>query len=197
MPLDAVCPATPSGLKLAYEVLTEEEEAELIELIEASQLIRKAYDPGNARSSASFGWTYDFARDTFAPCAPIPEGFQAIRETAAAFAGVAPADLAECLLNRYDPGAVIQPHQDKPVWDRVIGISLGSSAPMEFRRDGDGEAGPVVIELPPRSIYLLAGDARHVFTHALPPMERTRWSITFRSYSQEGRRLRKQAASAA
>lgn len=178
--------ALPPGLKLAFEAIPPAEEAALIALIEAADLTCSAYDPGNSRASASFGWKYDFLSDSFVPCGAIPEGFQALAETAAAFAGLARDDLAECLLNRYAPGAVIQPHCDKPVWERVIGVSLGTPATMVFRDPRSGEERPVV--LPPRSMYLLAGDARHVWHHALPPMHDTRYSITFRSLSAEGLR---------
>jgi alkylated DNA repair dioxygenase AlkB len=178
--------ATPPGLKLAQDVLTPAEEADLIALIEASGLAYSAYDPGNTRSSTSYGWKYDFANDSFVPCKPMPEGFRAIADKAAAFAGLVYKDFAECLLNRYEPGAVIQPHLDKPVWEHVVGVSLGVPTTMVFREPASGEERPV--ELPPRSIYVLAGDARHVWQHSLPPMQGTRHSITFRSFSAEGLR---------
>jgi alkylated DNA repair dioxygenase AlkB len=178
--------ATPPGLKLAQDVVTPAEETALMALIEASGLAYSAYDPGNTRSSASYGWKYDFANDSFVPCAPIPEDFRAIADKAAAFAGLAYDDFAECLLNRYELGAVIQPHLDKPVWEHVIGVSLGVPTTMVFHEPGSDEERPV--ELPPRSMYLLAGDARHVWQHSLPPMQGTRYSITFRSFSAEGLR---------
>jgi alkylated DNA repair dioxygenase AlkB len=185
-------------LKLAEEIMTPEAEAALIALIEESGLSYYAYDPDNPRASTSYGWKYDFLGDTFVPCAPLPEGFRAIAETAAAFAGAAPEDFAECLLNRYEPGAIIQPHFDKPCWEKVIGISLGAAVTMEFRRqvgDDDWEYAP--IELPPRSMYLLADDTRYVWQHSLPPVAAMRWSITFRTFSEEGIRLRDRVASAA
>lgn len=178
--------AMPPGLKLAQDVMTPADEAALIALIEGSGLAYSAYDPGNTRSSTSYGWKYDYANDSFVPCKPIPEGFRAIADTAAALAGLAYDDFAECLLNRYEPGAVIQPHLDKPVWEHVVGISLGVPTTMVFREPTSGEERPV--ELPPRSLYVLAGDARYVWQHSLPPMQGTRYSITFRTFSAEGLR---------
>lgn len=185
----------PPELKLACEIMTPAQERALIALIEKSGLAYSPYDPGNSRSSASYGWKYDFANDGFLPCAPMPEGFAAIAASAAAFADVAVADLAECLLNRYEAGAIIQPHFDKPVWEHVIGISLGSAATMEFRRETEEGWEHASAELPPRSMYLLAGETRHVWQHALPPVAQTRWSITFRTFSEEGARLLESMAS--
>ena len=184
----------PPGLKLADEVVTSEEEADLITLIERSGLSYSPYDPENPRSSTSYGWKYDYGSDSFLACAPMPNGFRAICEKAAAFAGVEPDQLAECLLNRYEPGAIIQPHLDKPVWEHVVGISLGTPTTMQFRKEVGDVYARAEIELAPRSMYLLSGEARYTWQHSLPPLEATRWSITFRDFSDEGRRLHAAAA---
>jgi DNA oxidative demethylase len=138
------------------------------------------------RERGPVGWNEDFVNDTLVPGDRLPDGFGAIAARAAAFAGLHPKDFAECLLNRYEPGAIIQPHLDKPVWEHVVGISLGLGATMVSRHQETGEERPV--ELSPRSMYLLAGDARHVWQHSLPPLWDTRYSITFRSFSAEGLR---------
>jgi alkylated DNA repair dioxygenase AlkB len=184
--------AVPPGLKLADEVMTAAEETALIALIEGAGLSYYAYDPDNPRSSKSYGWKYDFLKDTFVPCEPLPGGFATIADKAAAFAGLEPGDFAECLLNRYEPGAIIQPHMDKPVWEHVVGISLGAPTTMIFRHGKSGEERPV--RLAPRSMYVLADDARYVWQHSLPPMAETRWSITFRSFSAEGLRRLEECA---
>ena len=194
-------PAWPRGLRLLHEIMKPQTEIALIGMIERSGLEYPAYAPDGGRASMSFGWKFDFATDSFRECAPLPDGFAAIRGTAAAHAGLPAEDLVECLLNRYDPGAEIPPHFDKSVWDCVIGVSLGIGITMHFVKDG-GEAeaseaeggkvegGKVEVELPRRSLYILGDDARHVFKHGLPPTRETRWSITFRSYSPEGRARR-------
>ncbi|MET0240108.1 MAG: alpha-ketoglutarate-dependent dioxygenase AlkB [Sphingobium sp.] len=182
--------APPPGFKLAYEIVSPSEEEALIQLMDASDLRCAPYDPGNARASASFGWKYLFAADSFERCAPIPEGLQSIAGKAAAFAGLEVDDIAECLLNRYEPGAIIQPHFDKPVFEHVIGVSLGATSVMHFRKPGADGDDHRAVELPRRSIYLLAGQARDTYQHSLPPIAVTRWSLTFRSLSEVGVRLR-------
>jgi hypothetical protein len=47
--------------------------------------------------------------------------------------------------------------------------------------------------LAPRSIYHLTGEVRHKWEHSIALMEVTRWSITFRSLSEKGRRQGKGA----
>jgi alkylated DNA repair protein (DNA oxidative demethylase) len=42
--------------------------------------------------------------------------------------------LVQALLIRYDPGAGIGWHRDRPLFEHVVGISLGAPATMRFRR---------------------------------------------------------------
>jgi len=188
--------ALPPGLKFACDFVSPEEEADLIAAIEASGIAHVDYDPGNPRAERTYGWFYhyaaDYAEHAVSPCDPLPPAFVALRERAAAFAGVEPEDLIQCLLLRYDPGAIIQPHCDMPAWGHVIGLSLGESVTMEFVNGAE----IMPVELPPRSIYLQTGDARHVWQHSIPCVTKTRWGITFRDFSDEGRRMRDLALAA-
>ncbi|MCB2079742.1 MAG: alpha-ketoglutarate-dependent dioxygenase AlkB [Novosphingobium sp.] len=177
----------PAGLVLEYDVLSRTEEAATIGFIEASSLEYPSYDPGNSRSSSSFGWKYDFSTDSFRKCPEIPPEMTPLCERAAGMIGVAASDIAECLFNRYDPGAVIQPHFDKDVWEHVVGVSLGSVATMRFVRPSEAGGGQCDIRLPPRSMYVLKGDARYEWMHSLLPVTDTRWSITLRTLSELGK----------
>jgi DNA oxidative demethylase len=188
--------ALPPGLKLACDFVTPAEEAALIAAIEASGIAHVYYDSGNPRAERTYGWFYhyggDYADHTVSPCDPLPAAFKAVRERAAALAFVVPEALIQCLLLRYDPGSIIQPHCDMPAWGNVLGLSLGESVTMEFVNGVD----IIPVELPPRSIYYQTGDARHVWQHSIPSVDRTRWGITFRDFSEEGRRMRDLALSA-
>jgi alkylated DNA repair dioxygenase AlkB len=104
-----------------------------------------------------------------------------LRERAARFAGLTPEELAQSLLIRYDPGAGIGWHRDRPVFEHVLGISLGAPAAMRFRRRRTGGFDRASAPLAARSIYHLTGAARHAWEHSIAPMDATRWSITFRS----------------
>ena len=89
---------------------------------------------------------------------------------------------------RYDPGAGIGWHRDRPVFEHVIGISLGQPASLRLRRRKARGFDRASIDLAPRSIYHLSGEARHEWEHGIAEMTVTRWSITFRSLSENGLR---------
>jgi DNA oxidative demethylase len=186
--LFAAAPALP-GLMQADDFLTPEEERDLIAAIGGVSLAPFNFHGYlGKRLTASFGWRYDFETARLGGAAPIPGWLLPMRERAARFAGLAPEALAQALLTRYDPGAGIGWHRDRPEFGEVLGISLGAPARMRFRRRiGDGFA-RAFAELAPRSIYHLDGEARQRWEHSIGEMVATRWSITFRSLSEKARR---------
>jgi len=176
------------GLAYGEEIVTPAEEAELIAAIDAEDLAPFRFQGWvGKRLTASFGWRYDFDDGGFGPAERLPEWLLPVRARAAAFAGVAADDLAQALLIRYDPGAGIGWHRDRPVFDHVVGISLGHPATLRFRRRRPGGFDRASITLRARSIYHLSGEARHGWEHGIAPMAATRWSVTFRSLSAKGR----------
>jgi alkylated DNA repair dioxygenase AlkB len=44
------------------------------------------------------------------------------------------------------------------------------------------------VQVEPRSAYLLSGPARHEWEHSIAPGDTLRFSITFRTFSDKGRR---------
>lgn len=185
-------PQSPAGLTVAEAFLAPAEEQALIALIEATALTPFRFQQWvGKRQTASFGWHYDFERGTFAPTTPMPAALLAVRDRAACFAGVAAETLVQALLLRYDPGAGIGWHRDRPMFEHVVGLSLGAQATMRFRqriapRDGRAQFRRAAQPLPPRSIYHLAGDVRWDWEHSIAPIAEPRWSVTFRSLSARG-----------
>lgn len=179
-------PALP-GLRAQCDVVSEAEEAALIAAIDATGLLPFRFQGWEGkRLTTSFGWGYDFDRMRLQPAAPLPDWLLPIRHRAAAFAGLPPEDLVQALLIRYDPGAGIGWHRDRPAFAHVVGISLGAPATMRFRRRQGTRFERVNVPLPPRGAYHLSGEARHGWEHSIAEMDRTRWSITFRSLSERG-----------
>lgn len=123
------------GLDYGEDVLTRDEEAMLIAEINALPLSPFRFQGWTGkRLTLSLGWTYDFDNGRFGPGDPIPSWLQPIKTRAARFAGIADGDLVQTLLTRYDPGAGIGWHRDRPVFEHVVGISLGRATTLRFRR---------------------------------------------------------------
>ena len=177
------------GLTRADAIVTDSEEQPLIASIDKVQLSPFRFHGWlGKRLTASFGWRYDFDDASFGPTDPIPEWLLPLRARVAQLAGLSAAELVQALLIRYDPGAGIGWHRDRPVFEHVIGVSLGAPATMRFRRRKPGGFDRASAALSPRSIYHLSGEARYQWEHSIAEMTVTRWSITFRSLSEKGRR---------
>lgn len=185
---DLFAPALPAGLSFAPDVIAPGDEAGLIEALEGVELAPFQFQGWTGkRRTASFGWRYDFDDASFAPTVAIPEWLLPLRSIAARLSGVAPDDLVQLLVTRYDPGAGIGWHRDRPVFEHVVGISLGAPAVLRLRRRTERGFDRRALPLPPRSAYHLSGEARHGWEHGSAPIDATRWSITFRSLSGKGR----------
>jgi alkylated DNA repair dioxygenase AlkB len=187
-----------AGLALADDIVTPPDEQTLISAIDAVELTPFRFHGWlGKRLTASFGWRYDFDDASFRPTDPIPDWLLPLRGKAARFAGLPVDDLVQALLIRYDPGAGIGWHRDRPVFEHVLGVSLGTPATMRFRRRRPGGFDRATAPLAPRSIYHLSGEARHEWEHSIAEVGVTRWAITFRSLSEKGRRVQQLRSSGA
>jgi len=178
----AATPPGPPGLSYWPEVVAPEAEAGLAQRLAA--LPFKPFDfhghLGNRRVVA-FGLRYDYGKGAVAAAPDLPDFLTPLRQRIAALAGVPAEDFVQALINEYAPGAGIGWHRDRPVFEHVIGVSLGAPATMRFRRRRASGFDRASALLPPRSIYHLTGEARHEWEHSIAELEVTRWSITFRS----------------
>ena len=179
-----------AGLRYQEAVTGEREEQQLLARLGALDLAPFRFHGfvGNRRTQ-SFGWRYDFEDASFTPAEPIPEWLQPLRERAADVAGVESTDFVHVLLARYDPGAGIGWHRDRDVFDRVVGFSLGTPATLRFRQRTAGGFRRANLQVAPRSAYLLSGEVRSDWEHSISPGDALRFSITFRTLSDKGRRI--------
>lgn len=174
-------PALP-GLASRSDFVTEAEEQALIAAIDAADLSPFRFHGWTGqRLTVSYGWTYDFDTGRFRRSDPLPGWLIPFRDRAAQFAGLLPDDFVQALLIRYDPGAGIGWHKDRSVFEHVVGLSLGAPAIMRFRRRRGERFERVNLPLEPRGAYHLSGASRHEWEHSIGEMDRTRWSVTFRS----------------
>ena len=164
------------GLDYQDNFITSAEEQALIERLGTIDLAPFRFHGwlGN-RKTQSFGWRYDFDDGSFIRGDPIPEWLEPLRTRAEAFAHLSPGDFVQTLVARYDPGAGIG-------W-------LGTPAVLRFRQRQATGFKRGSIEIAPRSAYRLSGDARWAWEHRITPSEQLRFSITFRSLSDKGRRI--------
>lgn len=178
-----------AGLKYRDCLVSVNEERALLKELEALDLAPFRFQGwiGN-RKTQSYGWRYGFDDASFQRTEPIPDWLEPIRGKAASFAGIEPIEIAHALVARYDPGAGIGWHKDRSVFDRVIGISLNTPAVLRFRQRDGSTFRRFGMLIEPRSAYLLSGEARHNWEHRIVPGEELRFSITFRTLSDHGRR---------
>ena len=175
-------PSLPEGFAYRTELVSPEEEAEFLELFR--ELDFREYEFHGyfgKRRVVSFGLHYETNESTVRNTEDIPGFLLTLRQKAADFAGLAPSELQQALVTEYTPGAAIGWHRDRPAYRDVIGFSFSSSCRFRFRRKlgSSWERASLIVE--PRSVYLLRGPARTEWQHSIPPAERLRYSVTFRS----------------
>ncbi|MBF5045876.1 alpha-ketoglutarate-dependent dioxygenase AlkB [Aggregicoccus sp. 17bor-14] len=176
----------PQGLRYVPDFLAPGEEAALLAQLEAlptQEIVMRGQVA--RRTTAHFGWVYGYEAWSLTPGPALPAFLEPVRARAAALVGLLPEALEETLVSRYPPGASIGWHRDAPMFGpEVVGVSLGAPARMRLRRArGGAGAGwdTYTLELPPRSAYVLGGEARSVWQHTLSPLKALRYSLSFRT----------------
>lgn len=181
-------PVYPQGFRYGEDIISPAEETLLLRMFDTLPFKPFEYEgyEGNRRVVA-YGWSYDFNTHTLAKADPVPEFLHPLRAKAAAFAGMDPEDLQQAIVTEYSPGAGIGWHRDRPMFENIVGVSLGAPCTFRLRLKNGLSTGAdawerVNLTASPRSIYLMSGDARTKWEHSIPPVEELRFSVTFRNY---------------
>ena len=176
----------PEGFTYYPDWVTAEEESTLLTHIEQLAFSEvRMHGVIAKRKVVHFGWDYGYDSWTISPTDPVPEWLMALRERAAGVVGTAPEVVEEILLSRYEPGAGIGWHRDAPMFGPVVlGVSLAGSCRMRFQRTVAGQRQTAETVLRPRSLYVLAGQARSAWQHSIPAAKELRYSITFRTLKE-------------
>lgn len=174
------------GLAFVRDAVTPDEAERLAELVDDAPLTPFQFGPWEGkRLTANYGSAYDYQRARPIEAPPIPDWLRELGARLAPRFGREPAAFAQALVTRYDPGAGIGWHRDRPQYGEVIGLSLGAPAVMRLRRRrGDGGFERAQLPLEPRAAYLLGGPVRWEWQHSIAPLTETRRSITFRTLRQ-------------
>jgi len=172
----------PEGFRYQADLLTAEEEESLKR--ELAGLPFKPFDFHGYQANrqvVAFGFRYDYGRREVLEAEPLPSFLEPLRKKIAEAFG-RPADaFQQVLVNEYRAGAGIGWHRDKPQFDDVVGVSLNAPCTFRFRRKSGESWDRVSLIVEPRSAYLLSGPARTVWEHSIPPLDRHRYSISFRT----------------
>lgn len=170
--------AGPQGLCHQPDFIPTEEEKDLIGRIRALPLAPFQFGVFEGkRRVAWFGWRYDYSQQKLEQADDI--------ERIEAFAGLRGSSIRQVLCTEYDVGLGIGWHRDKPQFTEVFGLSLASACKLRFRRKRGEKWERFTLEAQPRSLYMMSGEARHVWEHSIPPVEMARYSITFRTMATE------------
>jgi alkylated DNA repair dioxygenase AlkB len=177
--------AAPTGFRYAPEFLTQDEEFVLIQRIKDLPLKPASYKQYTAkRFVLSYGGSYDFTSNRLLDAEPIPLFLYGLRERLSKWAGIAASDVAHAVIAKYETGTQLGWHRDVPDFEDVVGVSLCGFGRLRFRRypHKKGIKSPgFVIDLAPRSAYILRDEARWGWQHSISPTKALRYSITFRS----------------
>jgi alkylated DNA repair dioxygenase AlkB len=176
--------AVPEGLQYVADFFPPEVERDLIGHISALPLQPFQFGAFEGkRRVASFGFRYDYSLQRLQPAEPIPSWLRPLIEKVEAHGGP-PMHIAQVLCTEYDVGVGIGWHRDKPHFDRIFGLSLGSPCKFRFRRRVREKWQRYTLEAAPRSLYMMSGESRHVWEHSIPAVEAPRYSITFRTMAE-------------
>lgn len=172
---------SPQGLRYAAEFIPPALERELIGHVAALPL--KPFQFGayeGKRRVASFGFRYDYTLRRLQEAESIPAWLSAVIGMVESFGGPS-TRIGQILCTEYDVGVGIGWHRDKPHFDRVFGLSLGSPCKFRFRKATGDKWQRYTLDAEPRSLYMMAGESRQLWEHSIPAVEAPRYSITFRT----------------
>mgnify|MGYP005823923931 CR=1 FL=1 len=179
--------AGPNGLRYALEFISPDTERELIARI--SELPLQPFQFGafeGHRRVKSFGFRYDYTEQRLLEAEPIPEWLATTAHAVEAFGDLPAGSIRQMLCTEYQAGVGIGWHRDKPHFDKVFGLSLGSSCRFRFRRRKGERWERFTLQAEPRSLYLMDGEARQIWEHSIPAVPQRRYSITFRTMKGNG-----------
>ena len=190
MPRPPTVAEHPQGLEYLPEFLSPDEEAGLVAGVEGLDYSEVVMHGQAARRTVRhYGYRYDYGAFTVVRTDPLPPEFEWLRARAARLAGVEPDDLAETLVTRYPPGAGIGYHRDAPRFGpKVVGVSLLSTCRLRFQRRVGDVRHVHVLDLAPRSAYVIGGASRTAWQHGITATSALRYSFTFRTLAPRFRR---------
>ncbi len=172
----------PRGLSYRPVFITSAEERDLIGHIRQLPLTPFQFGQFEGkRRVVSFGWHYNFSTQRLEVAGPFPEWIRFVIRAVEQADRLPKGAVGHVLFTEYDAGTGIGWHRDKKQFDKVFGLSLGSSCDFRFRRKVETRWERYALHTEPRSLYIMADEARSVWQHSIPPVTTPRYSVTFRT----------------
>jgi alkylated DNA repair dioxygenase AlkB len=179
----------PHGLMYQPEFITRGEEQTLLDAIAPLPLREARFQEYFAKRrvvhfhSAGSGEAYDENDDETISSGPMPLAFVELQQRVAKWLAIDPAAFIHALVSEYRAGTPIGWHRDKPGYGIVVGLSLAGWGRMRFRplEPRASRNATVLLELEPRSVYVMQGPIRWHWQHSMLPTKAPRYSITFRT----------------
>jgi alkylated DNA repair dioxygenase AlkB len=174
-------PTPPEGLRYEAEFVSSSLQTELVERLQQLPLAPFQFGQYEGkRRVASFGFSYDYSLRRLNQADPIPGWLAPLVDKVETFGGSG-VRIGQVLCTEYQPGVGIGWHRDKPQFDKIFGLSLGSACKFRFRRASGAGWQRFTLDAAPRSLYLMSGCSRSQWEHSIPPVEGLRYSVTFRT----------------
>jgi alkylated DNA repair dioxygenase AlkB len=190
----------PAGFIYVPDLITAAEERALLDWFAAAPDWKIVTFRGQTahRRAMSFGARYLTQGRHLLPAPPLPDQLVPYRDrmveaasaelgSDVALAGRSRSDFALCTALHYPPGAAIGWHADNRAFGpTVMSLSLGAPARLQLRPadHGGGHAPRFEQVLAPRSLFVLAGEARSSWQHRICPVRAERYSLTLRSLAR-------------
>src|ERR1700704_5586849 len=162
-------PHLPEGLSYVEGLVSPEEESTLVSHFADLPFKEFEFIAGyrGKRRVVSFGWRYDFNERNLQRADDFPTFLLGLRKKAADLAKLEPTALQQVLITEYAPGAGIGWHKDRPIFGKVVGVSLLAPCRFRLRRKSGERWERATVRVEPRSAYLLSGVARNEWEHSI------------------------------
>jgi alkylated DNA repair dioxygenase AlkB len=179
----------PHGLVYRPEFISRDEESELLTSISPLPFREARFQEYFAKRRvvhfhpAGGGEAYDQGDEDTLSSGPLPPFLVALLDRVSGWLEIDPGQFIHALVSEYRPGTPIGWHRDKPAYGVVVGLSLAGHGSMRFRPldPAAPRSSVALLELAPRSVYVMQGPIRWDWQHSMLPTKSLRYSITFRT----------------
>ncbi|KAL5011567.1 hypothetical protein ScPMuIL_010118 [Solemya velum] len=162
----------PSGLIVLEDFIDGAYEENLLQSIcweESSQTAQQK--TLKHRRVKHYGYEFKYGINNVDPDEPLPQGIPDVCKELldkAIGTGHVKHFPDQLTINEYHSGQGIPPHVDTPsaFEDGLMSLSLGSQAVMEFHHP---DGAHLSVLLPPRSLVIMTGESRYIWSHAITP----------------------------